>query len=185
MRARGIALMRLGRLAGRYPAAAAMVVAALVPYLALSAALAAVDAVDRPPAPHEPADVQPRRGPGERRLRGRDGARCAVRAASPAATDDGAVRGAAGDRIDPHRVGAGPGDVHRRPRAPGAVHEPAADRGRPAAGARVRLGEAALDRGGDERLHLRRGRARTGDRRDTGVGARVATAVLGDRRRSR
>ncbi len=31
--------MRLGRLAGRYPAAAAMVVAALVPYLALSAAL--------------------------------------------------------------------------------------------------------------------------------------------------
>jgi MFS family permease len=35
----GVSLMRLGRLAGRYPAAAAMVVSALIPYLALSAAL--------------------------------------------------------------------------------------------------------------------------------------------------
>ena len=34
--------MRQGRLAGRYPAAATMVVCALVPYLALSAALGSV-----------------------------------------------------------------------------------------------------------------------------------------------
>src|SRR5437660_12883231 len=36
---RGSALMRQGRLAGNYPAAAAMVIFALVPYLVLSAAL--------------------------------------------------------------------------------------------------------------------------------------------------
>ena len=39
--------MRQGWLAGRYPAAAAMVIFALVPYLGLSAALAAAHADDR------------------------------------------------------------------------------------------------------------------------------------------
>lgn len=36
---RGIASIRRGPLAGRYPAAAAMVMCALIPYLALSAAI--------------------------------------------------------------------------------------------------------------------------------------------------
>ena len=40
--------MRQGPLAGRYPAAAAMVIFALVPYLALSAALAAAHPDHRP-----------------------------------------------------------------------------------------------------------------------------------------
>ena len=49
--------MRQGPLAGRYPAVATMVMAALIPYLALSAAVGPVDVDHRPRPPHEPADA--------------------------------------------------------------------------------------------------------------------------------
>ena len=76
--------MRQGPLAGRYPAAAAMVMFALIPYLALSAALGPLTPIIARAAAHEPADAEPGVGHGERRLRGRDGARGAVRPASAA-----------------------------------------------------------------------------------------------------
>ena len=52
-------LIRQGPLAGRYPAVAAMVMFALIPYLALSARARPTDADHRQAAPHEPADHEP------------------------------------------------------------------------------------------------------------------------------
>ena len=154
--------MRQGPLAGRYPAAAAMVIFALVPYLGLSAALQPLTPIIGGQLHMSTQTMSLGLGLANAGLRRRDGPRGAVRPASAAAADDGPLRGAARDRVGAGRRGAGSGDVHRRARAAGAVHEPSVDRGRSAAGARLRPGEDPLDRGDHERLHLRSGRARTG-----------------------
>ena len=52
-------LIRQGPLAGRYPAVAAMVMSALIPYLAISAALGPADADHCQAAPHQPSDHEP------------------------------------------------------------------------------------------------------------------------------
>jgi len=145
---------------------------------------AAARADRRPAATHERADDEPRAGPRQRRLCGGDGLGGAVRPASAATTDDGALRGAARDRVGPRSGGARSRDVHRRARAAGPLHEPPVDRSRAAVGARLRLGEVPLDGDDHERLHLRGSRAWTRDRRDPGKCRRVASAVL-DRRRDR
>ena len=63
--------MRQGPLAGRYPAVATMVMAALIPYLALSAAVGPVTPIIARDLHASPQTHEPRRGPRQRRLRGR------------------------------------------------------------------------------------------------------------------
>ena len=74
--------MRQGPLAGRYPAAAAMVIFALVPYLALSAALQPLTPIIGGQLHMSPQTMSLGLGAGQRRLRRRDRARRAVRPAS-------------------------------------------------------------------------------------------------------
>ncbi len=88
-------------------AVAAMVMLALIPYLALSAALGPLTPIIGDRAPHERADAEPQLRPGERRLRGGHGARRPVRPAPPAAQDARRLRGAARGRLDPRGLGAG------------------------------------------------------------------------------
>ena len=176
--------MRQGPLAGRYPAVATMVMFALIPYLALSAALEPLTPIIAKDLHMSLQTMSLELGPGQRRLRGRHGAGGPVRPAPAAAQDAGRLRGAARDRLGAGRRGAGPGHVHRRPRAAGPVHEPAADRRRAAAGDRLSGRQAAHDGDDHEHVHLRRGRARPGDRRPAGAAPRLAAAVL-DRRRDR
>src|SRR6266436_2485227 len=94
---------------------------------------AAAHADHRRAAAYERAGDQPGVGHGQRRLRGRHGAGRPVRPAPAPAADAAGLRAAAGDRVGAGGRGGRPGDVHRWARAAGAVHQPAADRGRAAA----------------------------------------------------
>ena len=174
--------MRQGPLAGRYPAAAAMVIFALVPFLALSAALQPLTPMIGEQLHMSAQTMSLVVGYGERGLRRGDGPRGAVRAAAAAAADDGRVRGAARARVSAGGGGAEFRDVHHRARPAGPLHQPAVDRGGSAAGDRLRAAEDPLDRRDHERLHLRRGRARADDRRHPGQRRRLAAAVLDHRR---
>ena len=165
--------MRPGRLAGRYPAAAAMVVFALIPYLALSAAL-------QPLTPIIARDLHTSLqtmslGYGLANAGYAVGTVLAVALAQHLPQRRLLVVYAGllvvgldldGDRPEP-------GDVHRRARAPGALHEPDADRGGAAAWRSASAPEAARDGGDHEPVHLRRGRARPDNRRDPGPGRRA------------
>ena len=170
--------MRQGPLAGRYPAAAAMVIFALVPYLGLSAALQPLTPIIGQQLHMSAADDEPGLRLGERGLRGRNRPRCAVRPAASAATDDGPVRGVARDRVGGIGGRAEFRDVHRRPHPARPLHKPAVDRGRSATGDRLRAAQDPLDRGDHERLHLRCRGARPDDRRHPGQRTRLAAAVL-------
>ena len=81
--------MRQGPLAGRYPAAAAMVMFALIPYLALSAAIGPVTPIIGRDLHMSPQAMSLGAGMANAALRGRDGARGPVRAAAAPAADDG------------------------------------------------------------------------------------------------
>ncbi len=85
--------MRQGPLAGRYPAVAAMVMLALIPYLALSAALGPVTPIIAEQLHASLQTMSLGAGLSQRRLRGRHGARRAARPAPAAAADDGRLRG--------------------------------------------------------------------------------------------
>ena len=176
--------MRRGPLAGRYGAAASMVIFALVPYLGLSAALQPLAPMIREQLHMSTQTMS--LGLGMANAGYAVGTILAVQFAQlfPQRRMMVAVRDPAGDRIGPRRLGDQLRDVHQRARAAGAVHEPAADRRRTAAGARVRHREVPLDRDHHERLHLRGGRARPGDRRHPGERGRLAAVVL-DRRGGR
>ena len=128
-------LMRQGPLAGRYPAVAAMVMFALIPYLALSAALGPLTPIIAKQLHTSLQTMSLGAGLGNAGVRARHGAGGAVRPAPPAAPDAGRLRGAARHRIGADGLGAGRDDVHRGPHHPGPVHQPAPDRRRAAPGA--------------------------------------------------
>ena len=176
--------MRQGPLAGRYPAVAAMVLFALIPYLALSAALLPLTPII---AKDLHASLQTMSlGSGLANAAYAIGTVLAVQFAQhlPQRRMLVALRGAASDRVGPRRLGAERGHVHRGPRASGPVHEPAADRRGAAARDRISREQAAHHGDDHEHVHLRGRRARTHDRRAAGQLGRLAAAVL-DRRRDR
>ena len=87
--------MRQGPLAGRYPAAAAMVMFALIPYLALSAALGPVTPIIARQLHMSLQTMSLESGMGNAAYAVGHGAGRAVRAAPSAAADDGGLRRAA------------------------------------------------------------------------------------------
>ena len=149
--------MRQGPLAGRYPAVAAMVLLALIPYLALSAALEPLTPIigqRSAPAP----DDGPRRGLGNAAYA--VGTVLAVQFAQHLPQRRMMVVYAVFLVIGSHRHrrGAEHRHVYRRPHRPGPLHQPAADCRRAAAGARLSGHQTENDRGDHEHVHLRRGR---------------------------
>ena len=85
--------MRQGPLAGRYPAVAAMVLLALIPYLALSAALEPLTPIIGEQLHASAQTMSLGAGLSQRRLRGRHGARRPARPALSAAPHDARLRG--------------------------------------------------------------------------------------------
>ena len=174
--------MRQGPLAGRYPAVAAMVMLALIPYLALSAALGPLTPIIGKQLHMSAQTLSLSSG------------------LANAAYAVGTVLAVQFAQHLPQRrmlvgyavllvigsilaaVGTGSRHVHRRPRDPGAVHEPVADRCGAAACDRLSGEQAARHGGHHEHVHLRRRRARPVHRGPAGAGRRVAAVVL-DRRR--
>ena len=174
--------MRRGPLAGQYIAVAAMVMLALIPYLALSAALGPLT-----PMIGEQLNMSAQTlslSSGLANAAYAVGTVLAVQFAHapPTAQDAGRLRGAARDRLDPRGLGAGTLDVHRRSRDPGPEHQPAPDRSGAAARDRLSGAQAARHRGHHEHVHLRRRGPRPVHRGAAGPGERVAAVVL-DRRR--
>ena len=139
-------MMRQGPLAGRYPAVAAMVMFALIPYLALSAALQPLTPIIAKQLHMSLQTMSLSSGLANAAYA--VGTVLAVQFAQhlpqrrmlvvyAALLVIGSVLGG---------VGAESGHVHRRPRAPGPLHEPAADRRRAAAGDRLPGEQAARPR---------------------------------------
>ena len=138
--------MRQGPLAGRYPAAAAMVMFALIPYLALSAALGPVTPIIGRDLHISPQTMS--LGSGLANAAYAVGTVLAVQFAQhlPQRRMMLVYVSLLRDRIGPRGGRPEPGDVHRRPRPAGPLHEPAADRGGAAAGARLRARSCARRR---------------------------------------
>ena len=177
--------MRQGPLAGRYPAVAAMVMFALIPYLALSAALQPLTPIiakdlhmslqtmslssglaNAAYAAGTVLAVQFAQHLPQRRMLVVYAALLVIGSVLAAAAQD-------------------PGDVHRGPRAAGPLHEPAADLRRAAAGDRLPGKQAAHDGDDHEHVHLRSGRARPDDRRAAGAVAMPGGRCSGSSPRSR
>ena len=121
-------LIRQGPLAGRYPAVAAMVMSALIPYLALSAALNPLTPII---AKQLHTSLQTMSlSAGLANAAYAVGTVLAVPACptSTTAQDDAGLRGIAGHRIGGHGIRPECGHVHRGSRDPGPLHQPAADR---------------------------------------------------------
>jgi hypothetical protein len=133
-------------------------------------------------AAREPADDESQCRSGQRGLCGGHGAGGSVCPAPAAAQDAGHLRGVACHRIGADGSRAEFGDVHRRPRDPGPLHQPAADRRRSAPGNRLPASQAPRHGRDHEHVHLRGGRARPVHRWRAGGGGCLATAIL-DRRR--
>ena len=160
--------MRQGPLAGRYPAVAAMVMFALIPYLALSAALGPLTPII---AKQLHTSLQTMSlGSGLANAAYAVGTVLAVQFAQHLPQRRmlvvyavllviGSVLAAAAQ--DPAMFIVG--HVH-----PGPLHQPAADRRRAAAGDRLSAGQAPRHRRDHEHVHLRRGRARPVHRRPAG-----------------
>ena len=106
--------MRQGPLAGRYPAVAAMVMLALIPYLALSAALGPLTPIIAKQLHMSLQTMSLSSGLGNAAYA--VGTVLAVQFAQhlPQRRMLLALRHAAGDRLAAGRGGAGPGHVHRR-----------------------------------------------------------------------
>ncbi len=175
--------MRQGWLEGRYPAAAAMVIFALVPYLGLSAALGPLTPIIDQRL-HMSAQTMSL-GLGMANAGYAVGTVLAVQFAQLLPQRRMMVLYAVLLTIGSIVAAAAQGPLCSSPgTCCRAMHEPPPDRRRAAFGTRLRPGEVPLDGDDHERLHLRRRRARACDRWDPGERRRVAATVL-DRRRDR
>ena len=161
-------LMRQGPLAGRYPAVAAMVMLALVPYLALSASLGPLTPIIAKSLHTSIQTLEPRRRPGQRRVRRRHGAGGPVRPAPSSTQDVGHLRGPARHRIGADGIGRERRHVHRGPRDPGPLYQLALDRRRATSGPRLPAEQAPGHDGYLEHVHFRGGGIRPVHRRPAG-----------------
>ena len=176
--------MRQGPLAGRYPAVAAMVTLALIPYLALSAALDPLVPIISEQLHMSAQAMSLSSGLGNAAYA--VGTVLAVQFAQhlPQRRMLLGLCGCARRGVGARGGGAERRHVHLRTRPAGLGHQHAVDRRRAAADDRLSEGQTAPHGRDHEYVRVRGGRPRPVHRRRAGRGARMATAVL-DRRRDR